>query len=715
MKSLRDPLDFEKLSWPVARLGEALEWLTHRSGLSSRAAELPCAPPDTEDLTVWNAWIDGAAHALAVESELVQSSYAEVEAFVKSPGPSLLKVRVDSKSRFLAVLGGGRKRVSLLGPDLASHSVDPESLRALLCEDIERPLLAETERTLDGAGIPRSRRPAVRAAILRQQLSGALVSGCWLLRLSPAASPWQQARDACLPSRLVGLLAAHTLQYLLGLLSWWMIGKAALEGRFDWGWLAAWALVLGSMIPFRLLVIWWQGSLSIRIGALLKRRLLFGALQLQPEEIRHQGAGQLLGCVIESEAVESLALSGGFLALMAGLELILAAVVMACGAGGLRQSLLLLVWVAVTTGIAWRYLRHRDSWTRSRLMVTNDLVERMMGHRTRLAQQTRGRWHEGEDQAMSGLLALARRMDHSAMWLGALIPRGWLVLGLIGLTPSFAMANTSPGLLAIALGGVILAFRALQRFTTGLSHLAGAAIAWKQIGPLFTAANRPLDQGALAMNAISCPTNANGDGPPLIEAHELTFCYRDRGLPVLRECSLDIRPGDRIIIEGPSGGGKSTLASILAGLRLPNSGLLLWRGLDRQTVGLGGWRQRVAAAPQFHENHVLTGTFAFNLLMGGHWPPRLEEFQQAETVCRDLGLEGLLQRMPAGLLQLVGESGWQLSHGEKSRLYLARALLQGAPMVVLDESFAALDPENLRRALQCALDRTKTLVVIAHP
>ena len=75
----------------------------------------------------------------------------------------------------------------------------------------------------------------------------------------------------------------------------------------------------------------------------------------------------------------------------------------------------------------------------------------------------------------------------------------------------------------------------------------------------------------------------------------------------------------------------------------------------------------------------------------------------------------LLQRMPAGLLQSVGESGWQLSHGERSRLYIARALLQGADVVVLDESFAALDPETLRRALRCVLARAATLLVIAHP
>ena len=71
--------------------------------------------------------------------------------------------------------------------------------------------------------------------------------------------------------------------------------------------------------------------------------------------------------------------------------------------------------------------------------------------------------------------------------------------------------------------------------------------------------------------------------------------------------------------------------------------------------------------------------------------------------------------MPAGFQQMVGESGWQLSHGERSRLYIARALLQRADLIILDESFAALDPENLQRALQCVLRRAPTVLVIAHP
>jgi ABC-type transport system involved in cytochrome bd biosynthesis fused ATPase/permease subunit len=112
---------------------------------------------------------------------------------------------------------------------------------------------------------------------------------------------------------------------------------------------------------------------------------------------------------------------------------------------------------------------------------------------------------------------------------------------------------------------------------------------------------------------------------------------------------------------------------------------------------------------------VLTGTFAFNLLMGRRWPARPDDLRLAEEICRELGLGDLLDRMPAGMQQMVGETGWRLSHGERSRLFMARALLQGADLVVLDESFAALDPQTLGHALRCVLKRAPTLLVIAHP
>ena len=123
----------------------------------------------------------------------------------------------------------------------------------------------------------------------------------------------------------------------------------------------------------------------------------------------------------------------------------------------------------------------------------------------------------------------------------------------------------------------------------------------------------------------------------------------------------------------------------------------------------------MAAAPQFHENHVLTGTFAFNLLMGREGWITEKDHAEAQAVCVELGLGPLLEKMPAGMLQMIGETGWQLSHGERSRLYIARALMQDADVLIFDESFAALDPENVRRALECVLRRARSVLVIAHP
>jgi ATP-binding cassette subfamily B protein len=518
-----------------------------------------------------------------------------------------------------------------------------------------------------------------------------------------------------LPRRLLELVVAHGVQYLLWLLSWWMVGRAALEGRLDRGWLLAWALLLVTLVPFQVLVTWLQGRLAIGAGALLKRRLLAGALRLEPEEVRNQGAGQHLGRVMESEQMESLALTGGFLGLVAAIELLLAAAVLAAGAGGGPHAVLLAAWTAASLLLCARYLRQRGGWTEARLAMTHDLVERMVGYRTRLAQEERRYWHDAEDRALERYLDVSRPMDRTAALVAALVPRGWLVLGLVGLGPSFVSGRGSPAALAVAIGGVLLAYRALRRLAAGLTHLAGAAITWKQVAPLFRAAARSETAGLAPLADAPCSASpTNGSGRRLMEAHNLVFRYGGRGDPLLRGCSLQIRAGERLLLEGASGAGKSTFASLLSGLRHPESGLLLLGGLDRHSLGADGWRRRVVFAPQFHENHVLTGTFAFNALLGrdGTAP---DASARLEAVCRGLGLGELLDRMPAGLLQMVGETGWQLSHGERSRLYMARALLQDADLVLLDESFAALDPENLERALRYVLERANTLLVVAHP
>jgi ATP-binding cassette subfamily B protein len=347
--------------------------------------------------------------------------------------------------------------------------------------------------------------------------------------------------------------------------------------------------------------------------------------------------------------------------------------------------------------------------------MTNDLVERMSGYRTRLAQEPREHWHDEEDQALARYAREGEVLDGASTSLASLVPRGWRLVGVLALVPSFVSGTATATSLAISLAGVLLAGSAFDGLAGALSDLSGAAISWRRVAPLFDAAARgepipaPLPALSTSERAPGAATRA------IVDAKDLVFRHGHRGLPVLRGASLRIVAGDRLLLEGPSGAGKSTLGSLFAGLRAPESGLLLLDGLDRRSLGDTAWRRRVASAPQFHENHVLQSTLAFNLLMGRRWPPQPEDLAEAEAICRELGLGELLARMPAGLMQMVGETGWQLSHGEKSRLYIARALLQEAELLVLDESFGALDPETLQKAMGCVLARAPTMVVIAHP
>jgi ATP-binding cassette subfamily B protein len=689
---------WDRLVWPRARAPEAIVALAGASALPIVRRD-PMGVVDPEP----------AAAQLGLEAEPVGATYADIDAFLDRAGPAL--VRLPDQT-LVALVRRRRARLLVVGPDRALRLLPLAELRAALCAELEAKHAAPIDALLDAAQVSPRRRRAARQALLRQRLAGYRIELGWMLRPAAGAPLSAHVRWSGLGRRVTVLALAHLAEFALSLLAWWFVGRGALEGRLDAGFLFGWALALFSQIPFRLLTTWLQASTAIEAGALLKRRLLAGSVQLSPDTIRMEGIGQLLGRILESEAIELLAINAGVVGLMALLELAVAAEVLALGAGGTLHVALLatVVGVAILTG--WSYHRERRAWTGSRLRLTHDLVESMVGHQTRLAQAHPDRWHDGEDDALDGYLAVARHMDARGVKLVALVPRGWILLGLAGLIPAFAAATASRASLAIAMGGILLAFRALRRLVIGIASLSGAAIAWRTVGPIFHAASAAeVPSGAEPPRAGDAARRTR----PIIEASELSFRYPNRGRVVLDRCSLTVHAGDRLLVEGSSGSGKSTLGAILAGLREPQSGLLLVDGWDRKTLGIAGWRRRVTAVPQFHENHVFSSTFAFNLLMGRAWPPKPEDLAAAEALCKELDLGPLLERMPAGLNQVVGETGWQLSHGERGRLFAARALLQGGDVVVLDESFAALDPRTLQRALECALRRSPSLIVIAHP
>lgn len=703
----------ERLSWPLARLGEAAERLGRAAGFAPAGGEPPIPPSELHRQARENLerWIEAAAVALGFDAEPIDLPYLELERVLGRSAPMLVRLPETDPPHFLAILRARHRNVTLLGPDLVPERVPLSELRSALVRGIEAPHAATVESVLDAAGLHGPRRVRARRELLRSLVGNAKGGEGWVLRLAPGAPFGRWLEQAGVTAHLLAFLATQLVHYVLFLASWWLMGRAVLQGRFDPGWLLAWVLLLLTLVPLQVLSTWLQGYIAIAGGGVLKQRLLHGALRLEPEEVRTDGVGHLLGRVLESDVLEALALSGGFQAVVACMELAFSAFVLWAGAGGAPHALLLLAWLLVLLLGSWRYYQLRRGWTRARLDMTNDLVERMVGHRTRLAQEQRGRWHADEDRLLERYLETSRQMDLLGGTLMGAGPRGWLVLGVLGLAPTFVSGGAAQHLVAVSLGGVLLALSAFGRLVAGAQNLSGALVAWEEVTSLYRAAGHKEDVGAPAFVA-ALPAE---EGSPILKGEDLVFRYAGRPEPVLRHCMLEIRQGERLLLEGPSGCGKSTLASLITGLRRPQSGLLLLHGLDRHTLGSLGWRRHVVSAPQFHENHVLAESLAFNLLLGRRWPPSDRDLEEAEQICRELGLGPLLERMPAGMLQMVGESGWQLSHGERSRLFIARALLQGADLVLFDENFAALDPETMEQCLMSVLRRAPTVLVIAHP
>ena len=562
---------------------------------------------------------------------------------------------------------------------------------------------------LEDAGIAAHRRSRVDAALFQTLVGAEQINLGWRLRLPASAPFWTQLRYHGAHRGLVGLVAMQLVQQALTVSGFWLIGREALDGQVEWGWLMAWGLLLFSAIPPRILGMWWQGHLTLQTSTLLKRRLLSGALHLSPEEVRRDGVGALLGRVMEADALEALVTGGGIATLMALIDVMVAGLTLAASpaAGAMLVSFCLVLLLVVVAGLV--SAKRTLAWTASRLDLTHELIEKMVGHRTRLAQEQRGHWHLDEDERLADYADKASRLDRVTILLQSVAPRLWFVVGAASLAPTFLRSADVAGALAISVGGLLLGYRAFARVVAGLNALLRARCAWMKTAALFEAGKRQLEPGALSARDLLI----DGD-PTILEARDLRFAY-PRRQEVLRGASMRIGPRDRVLLQGRSGGGKSTLGAVLAGLRVPTSGVLLLDGLDLRTVGEAEWRRRVAVVPQFHDNHLVGGTLAFNLLMGRNWPPSRDDLAEAEAVCSELGLGPLLARMPSGLMQIVGENGWQLSHGERSRAFLARALLQDARVLVLDETLAALDPETLGRSIDCVMKRARSLLVIAHP
>jgi ATP-binding cassette subfamily B protein len=626
---------------------------------------------------------------------------------VTEGGPTVLAL---PGAEFLMLAGKRRKdgRVGVLGPDERIHWLPEEVVsRRIAGEGAEAAARERVEAFCDRLRLSPAARPAVSSVLGRARQQPRPVQG-WTL--NPAERHfWPRLREIGAVGLAARALLGFALSLALSLAAWAVVGRGALDGRLEPGWMWAWVLILVSMVGCQAIASWAVGKLAVHLGGLTKERLLEGILSLAPEEIRSRGVGQLLGSVLETEALEALARAGGPLAVAGLLQIVVGGVVLALGAAPLLHLGILVLWLASVFVLGARYHRRLLDWADARLGLTHDLVESMVGHRT-LVVQGRSDLHGGDEDALGIYERRAAALDGAAARLSTVAPRGWLAMGLIGLAPGFVSGRAAPDALAVSLGGILLVYWALRKLVDAGPALAAAALAWKRTRSFFraAAAARP----AHAPVVVTATDDAAARG--LLVARDVAFRYPTRSEPALRGASFTIRRGERVLLQGSSGSGKSTLGSLLTGLREPSSGVLLLGGFDHHSLGPERWRERSGGVPQFHENHVLSTSLVFNLAMGRGWPPRPEDWKEVETLCGQLGLSDLLARMPAGLQQMVGDSGWQLSHGERSRVYVARSLLQDLDLRVLDESFAALDPETFEQVLACVLERTRTLIVVAH-
>jgi ATP-binding cassette subfamily C protein CydC len=253
----------------------------------------------------------------------------------------------------------------------------------------------------------------------------------------------------------------------------------------------------------------------------------------------------------------------------------------------------------------------------------------------------------------------------------------------------------------------------------GLLILAGfeavqpLAPAFQGLGRSLAAAERVFSVTDAPMPVVECaapqpvPAHPSGYGLSFEHVH---FTYRPSEREVLSDISFDLLPSSRVAIVGPSGAGKSTLVRLALRFWDPASGTIRLNGQDIRGFRLRDLRDLIGVVAQ--DIYIFNDTLRANLLLAR---PEASE-TEIEIAVEQAQLTQFVRQLPQGLKTRVGEQGLQLSGGERQRLAIARAFLKNAPVLILDEVTANLDPLT-ERALLDALDELtqgRTTLHITH-
>ena len=256
--------------------------------------------------------------------------------------------------------------------------------------------------------------------------------------------------------------------------------------------------------------------------------------------------------------------------------------------------------------------------------------------------------------------------------------------------------------------GIISGFTAwLTEMVTNFSYLRKAAIQQGYLRAYMEMDDCLMQGSGEELAPLSCP--------PSIEFRDVTFTYPETDRPVLEHLNLTIRPGQKIALVGANGAGKTTLVKLLTGLYRPDSGEILLGGRNIESYSQEEYFDLIGTV--FQEPFLMAFSIEENIACCD------EQQADHQRVCRCLQRAGLwerIERLPKGVKtpysKELYEDGESFSGGEAQRLMLARALYKDAPVMVLDEPTAALDPlaEAQMYAQYNDLTADKTSIFISH-
>lgn len=246
-------------------------------------------------------------------------------------------------------------------------------------------------------------------------------------------------------------------------------------------------------------------------------------------------------------------------------------------------------------------------------------------------------------------------------------------------------------------------FVAIKSYYGQMARLTVTSASLDRIEEVFKAEELK-DEGKKTLQSVSMGKSMT----PAIEYDRVSFGYTQKD--VLKEVSFKVKAGEMTALVGPSGGGKSTIASLLARFWDVGGGRILVNGDDIKDVSLGSLMDNISMV--FQRVYLFQDTVYNNIAIGR--PDATKE--EVEEAAKKARCYDFIMQLPEGFDTVIGEGGASLSGGEKQRISIARCILKDASIVILDEATASVDADN-ERAIQEAISelcRDKTLLVIAH-